>query len=268
MKMILWGIADHKHVFYVSLHVCVCVCCTFVIVFYFQNLIWWTVLLQRQSLKQQLTWRGLGKVIINNLTTTWCLAIRLALWVRLRTAQLNMLTSTTWVRAPNTTAVSSPRSTMFAPGQQRRRFPQVRLLEFLSSSTILCDLAAKYRLMSKISFVYFSYLLGPEGPSNVMAFGSTTNMTVTWDISSGVNPSYTVQINNSSTVLNKTVQSIQPVVFCALRPGHLYSVKVIIHSGNFNAESKTITNATCKQPLFHLKHFLSIVGLNVLKSRI
>ncbi|XP_061101229.1 LOW QUALITY PROTEIN: receptor-type tyrosine-protein phosphatase eta [Conger conger] len=89
----------------------------------------------------------------------------------------------------------------------------------------------------------------PKMPSNVKAVGSTTNMTVTWSSSSGDNSSYKVKIFNSSSVLigNRTVSSIQPVVFSNLRPGHLYIVKVIIHSGPFSASSN-ITNATYPNP--------------------
>ncbi|KAJ8271455.1 hypothetical protein COCON_G00103140 [Conger conger] len=89
----------------------------------------------------------------------------------------------------------------------------------------------------------------PKMASNVKAVGSTTNMTVTWSSSSGDNSSYKVKIFNSSSVLidKRTVWSIQPVVFSNLRPGHLYIVKVIIHSGPFSASSN-IRNATYPNP--------------------
>ncbi|KAG9352432.1 hypothetical protein JZ751_020846 [Albula glossodonta] len=98
-------------------------------------------------------------------------------------------------------------------------------------------------------------LTKPEGASDVRAIGTTTNMTVTWKGPSGISSSYNIKIFNSSDTLidNQTVKSNQSVKFLSLRPGQVYTVKVIILSGPFQEESGTVKNATFPNPPRNIK---------------
>ncbi|KAJ8406506.1 hypothetical protein AAFF_G00300800 [Aldrovandia affinis] len=93
-------------------------------------------------------------------------------------------------------------------------------------------------------------LTKPDGASNVRAVSGTTIMNVTWEGHSGVNSSYSINIYNSNATLtgNQTMASNQMVVFSNLRPGQVYTVKVIILSGPYQVESETVTNATFPNP--------------------
>lgn len=82
---------------------------------------------------------------------------------------------------------------------------------------------------------------------NLVAIGTTTNMSVSWYKPMGQVDNYTVTIyknnvmENNRTITNNYLQ----VVFQNLKPGNVYVVKVATNSGPLT-EALNVTNATCK----------------------
>lgn len=91
----------------------------------------------------------------------------------------------------------------------------------------------------------------PEAVTDIVAIGSTTNMSVSWRPAVGQVDSYTVLLYRSSQLeTNRTGLSNTTVntLFLDLKPGVLYCVKVITKSGPLDSNTSSVSNATCESP--------------------
>ncbi|KAL0968000.1 hypothetical protein UPYG_G00260820 [Umbra pygmaea] len=93
--------------------------------------------------------------------------------------------------------------------------------------------------------VSVSTYTSPEVVKNIVAIGTNTTMTVSWNVAAGHLDSYEVTIYNNSAMVNQTtVSKNQTVVFSDLTPGIAYTISVGTNSGPITALAQNITNAT------------------------
>ncbi|KAM7414244.1 hypothetical protein PAMA_019185 [Pampus argenteus] len=99
--------------------------------------------------------------------------------------------------------------------------------------------------------VTVSYFTRPEGVYDIVAIGSTTNMSVSWRPASGQVDSYTAllyrhsQLERNHTGLSNTTVN---TVFQDLKPGVLYCMVVFAKSGTFESNKLNVSNATFPNP--------------------
>lgn len=116
--------------------------------------------------------------------------------------------------------------------------------------------SALFLLQDNIFSSYF-FPSGPEVVSNIIAIGSTTNMSVSWTLAIGQVFSYSVLLLRNISLQASNMNLSNNIVntqFMDLTPGVLYCVMVVSKSGPFESNSSVVCNATCElQPHCVLK---------------
>ncbi|KAM7396461.1 hypothetical protein PAMP_019498 [Pampus punctatissimus] len=121
----------------------------------------------------------------------------------------------------------------------------------LSGSNYIFTVAAQTADGTLADPVTVSYFTRPEAVSDMVAIGSTTNMSVSWRPASGQVDSYTVllyrhsQLERNHTGLSNTTLN---TVFQDLKPGVLYYMVVFTKSGPFENNKSNVSNATFPNP--------------------